>query len=105
MKLWVGLGNPEPGMARNRHNIGFMAIDRIAHQHGFGPWRQRFRGLAFEPVDHSDRRSVRWPSPANRGAARLTAVPGKIICPTRTLSAPRRALVAISSPIAGRVGG
>jgi PTH1 family peptidyl-tRNA hydrolase len=46
--LWVGLGNPEPGMARQRHNIGFMAIDRIAHRHGFSPWRQRFRGLAAE---------------------------------------------------------
>jgi len=46
--LWVGLGNPEPGMARQRHNIGFMAIDRIAHRHGFSPWRQRFKGLACE---------------------------------------------------------
>jgi len=46
--LWVGLGNPEPGMARQRHNIGFMALDRIAHVHGFGPWRQRFRGLVAE---------------------------------------------------------
>ena len=48
MLLWVGLGNPEPGMARNRHNVGFMAIDRLAHRHGFGPWRQRFRGLVAE---------------------------------------------------------
>lgn len=48
MKLWVGLGNPEPGMLRNRHNIGFMALDAIAHRHGFGPWRQRFRGLVAE---------------------------------------------------------
>jgi PTH1 family peptidyl-tRNA hydrolase len=47
-KLWVGLGNPEPGMARNRHNVGFMAIDRIAHRHGFSPWRQRFRGAVAE---------------------------------------------------------
>jgi len=46
--LWVGLGNPEPNMARQRHNIGFMAIDRIAHRHGFSPWRQRFRGLVCE---------------------------------------------------------
>jgi PTH1 family peptidyl-tRNA hydrolase len=46
--LWVGLGNPEPGMARQRHNVGFMAIDRIAQRHGFGPWRQRFRGLVAE---------------------------------------------------------
>ena len=48
MQLWVGLGNPEPGMARNRHNIGFMAVDVIAMRHGFGPWRQRFKGLVAE---------------------------------------------------------
>jgi len=48
MKLWVGLGNPEPGMARNRHNIGFMAVDVIAIRHGFSPWRQRFKGLVAE---------------------------------------------------------
>ena len=48
MLLWVGLGNPEPGMARNRHNIGFMALDAIAARHGFSPWRQRFRGLFAE---------------------------------------------------------
>ncbi len=48
MQLWVGLGNPEPGMARNRHNIGFMALDVIAHRHGFSPWRQRFKGLVAE---------------------------------------------------------
>ena len=48
MLLWVGLGNPEPGMARQRHNVGFMAVDTIAHRHGFSPWRQRVRGLGAE---------------------------------------------------------
>ncbi len=48
MLLWVGLGNPEPGMARNRHNIGFMAIDTIAIRFGFAPWRHRFKGLVSE---------------------------------------------------------
>ena len=48
MLLWVGLGNPEPGMARNRHNIGFMALDVIAIRHGFSPWRNRFRGQVSE---------------------------------------------------------
>ncbi len=48
MKLWVGLGNPEPGMARQRHNIGFMALDAIASRHGFSPWRQRFKGVVAE---------------------------------------------------------
>lgn len=48
MLLWAGLGNPEPGMARHRHNIGFLAIDVIAIRHGFSPWRNRFKGLVAE---------------------------------------------------------
>lgn len=43
MKLFVGLGNPGSKYARNRHNIGFMALDRIAEDHGFGPWRSKFQ--------------------------------------------------------------
>ena len=35
-------------MARQRHNIGFMAVDAIASRHGFSPWRQRFKGLVAE---------------------------------------------------------
>ena len=48
MLLWVGLGNPEPGQARQRHNIGFMALERIALRHRFSPWRKRFKGLVAE---------------------------------------------------------
>ncbi|MEM9641944.1 MAG: aminoacyl-tRNA hydrolase [Pseudomonadota bacterium] len=44
MILIVGLGNPGQKYARNRHNIGFMAVDEIAHAHGFGPWREKFQG-------------------------------------------------------------
>jgi PTH1 family peptidyl-tRNA hydrolase len=35
-------------MARQRHNIGFMAVDAVARRHGFSPWRQRFKGLVAE---------------------------------------------------------
>lgn len=44
MKLIVGLGNPGGKYTRHRHNIGFMAVDRIAADHGFGPWKSRFQG-------------------------------------------------------------
>ena len=48
MKLFVGLGNPGPKYAGNRHNIGFMALDRIAADHDFTPWRKAFQGLVAE---------------------------------------------------------
>lgn len=48
MKLLVGLGNPGAEHARNRHNIGFMALDAIAETHGFGPWRNKFQGRICE---------------------------------------------------------
>jgi len=48
VKLIVGLGNPGAKYAANRHNIGFMAVDRIAADHGFSPWKARFQGLAAE---------------------------------------------------------
>lgn len=48
MRIWVGLGNPGGKYAGNRHNIGFMALDRIAADHGFGPWRRAFQGLVAE---------------------------------------------------------
>ncbi|MCA0907598.1 aminoacyl-tRNA hydrolase [Ruegeria marisrubri] len=48
MKLFVGLGNPGQKYARNRHNIGFMAVERIAEDHGFGPWKSKFQGEISE---------------------------------------------------------
>lgn len=48
MKLFVGLGNPGGKYSGNRHNIGFMALDRIAEDHGFGPWRGKFQGQLTE---------------------------------------------------------
>jgi PTH1 family peptidyl-tRNA hydrolase len=48
MRLLVGLGNPGQKYARNRHNIGFMAVDAIARGFGFSVYRSRFRGLLAE---------------------------------------------------------
>ena len=48
MLIFAGLGNPGGKYARNRHNIGFMALDHIASDHGFGPWKSRFQGQVSE---------------------------------------------------------
>lgn len=55
MKLLVGLGNPGASYARNRHNVGFMALDAIASAHGFGPWRSKFSGALAEGRLGSDK--------------------------------------------------
>lgn len=55
MKLIIGLGNPGTKYAGNRHNIGFMAVDRIAADHGFSPWRSKFQGQVCEGRFGSDK--------------------------------------------------
>ncbi|MCH2251229.1 MAG: aminoacyl-tRNA hydrolase [Cognatishimia sp.] len=55
MRLFVGLGNPGDKYAGNRHNIGFMALDRIAEDHGFSPWRSKFQGEVSEGKFGSDK--------------------------------------------------
>jgi PTH1 family peptidyl-tRNA hydrolase len=45
MLILAGLGNPGSKYERNRHNIGFMAVDAIADRQGFQSERARFQGL------------------------------------------------------------
>lgn len=59
MLIFTGQGNPGAKCAGNRHNLGFMAMDRIAADHGFGPWRSKFGGLVADGTVSVDGRTVK----------------------------------------------
>jgi peptidyl-tRNA hydrolase, PTH1 family len=61
MRLLVGLGNPGARYARNRHNIGFMALAAIARCHGVSGFRSRFKSELADGVIGGERRLLLKP--------------------------------------------
>jgi PTH1 family peptidyl-tRNA hydrolase len=45
VKLIVGLGNPGPHHAQNRHNVGYQCIERLAQRHGLPLGRVLFKAF------------------------------------------------------------
>lgn len=48
MKLIVGLGNPGKDYEKTRHNIGFLAVDKLAEDLGIDITKNKFRALYGE---------------------------------------------------------
>jgi PTH1 family peptidyl-tRNA hydrolase len=55
--LVVGLGNPGPKYAATRHNVGFMAVERLVEREKGGPWQKKFNGEVAQ-LDLAGERSI-----------------------------------------------
>jgi PTH1 family peptidyl-tRNA hydrolase len=72
MKVVMGLGNPGPEYDGTRHNVGWWMLDRLAHDWGFGSFRQE--GPALVSAGHVGDQAVVLVKPLtwmNRSGAAL----------------------------------
>ncbi len=54
MKLIIGLGNPGASYSKNRHNLGFMALDKLAEHYQVSTWQNKFNShfASISSVQH-----------------------------------------------------
>jgi PTH1 family peptidyl-tRNA hydrolase len=45
LNLVVGLGNPGKKYEKNRHNVGFMVVERLARSHGLPDFKEKFSAV------------------------------------------------------------
>jgi len=75
MKVVVGLGNPGPEYDDTRHNVGWWALDRLAHDWDLGPFRREGAALVAEgPVGEARVLLVKPTTYMNRSGAALASL-------------------------------
>jgi PTH1 family peptidyl-tRNA hydrolase len=79
MRLIVGLGNPGPRYARNRHNVGFMALEAIARRWGASGFRNRFDGELAEARIAGERRLLLKPQTFMNGSGDCVAAAARFL--------------------------
>jgi PTH1 family peptidyl-tRNA hydrolase len=113
MKLLVGLGNLGKDYARHRHNVGFMALERIAEHANAPAWRKKFHGLVSEANLGGEKCLLLMPTTSmNRSgaavgeAARFYKIPGKdvIVFHDELDLAPGKVRVKTGGGVAGHNG-
>lgn len=58
MTLVVGLGNPETKYKHTRHNVGFMAVDAVAHDFSFSPWKKNKKCFSLTSEGNIDGKKI-----------------------------------------------
>ncbi len=55
MKIVIGLGNPGKEYEKTRHNLGFMAIDKISEKWGYNVNKSKFNGVMGEGIHNGEK--------------------------------------------------
>jgi PTH1 family peptidyl-tRNA hydrolase len=86
VKVVAGLGNPGPEYDETRHNVGWWAVDRLAHDWGFGGFRREGPSLvASGRVEDEPVLLVKPTTFMNRSGRALVGLFGEEIDPARDL--------------------
>ncbi len=79
MKVIVGLGNPGPEYDATRHNVGWWAVDRMAHDWSLGAFEQQGRALVAEgTVAGAKVRLIKPLTYMNRSGQALVGLPSLV---------------------------